>query len=252
MKNFFYSALLLSLLFFFSFSFAKGNPTAELAICKEQLHEIEHFETVTLEIMEKHEFWSGIVFKEQHTICKDSYQKLSEIYSSIEGIATENENQEEIHLLLDKFQDVYNQARLAYEKVIFADHAVETKARKDLEVEKNYFKLWEQVLYKRKRIDGLYLKTIKIGTSSYGGSGDRETQQPRKRAIYYKTNVYYDHALIQLKLRRSYLDKIEIEEKIIKILDKIEVLLNRETKVLEKELRKIDDPETIFTKIMEY
>jgi hypothetical protein len=115
-----------------------------------------------------------------------------------------------------------------------------------------YFRLWEQTYALKKRIDVMYVKEEKMNVH-YGGMSDYKYQSVRKRNLYEACINIYESSLADLKSSADcdHYARIQILNRLLPVMNKCEELsFDENTRDLEKDLRKEDDPQKMAELIL--
>ncbi len=124
----------------------------------------------------------------------------------------------------------------------------ESEARAD-----EYFRLWDAVVRKKKRVDNLF--TFKEVVGSQVLMLQREVTSVEKRAIFQAYTLLYNRYLQQLKVTAEcdYYMKIQTLRRMQPVLEVAEKLVYiHNTRSFEKILRNIDDPELLEKELLSY
>ena len=234
----------------FSYTQDPGGTGTELASkVREKIDQLESNKARVEQILESVKDWDNGIIANQGVIYNDALAKLNtmykEVYDKAELEAVELARYEVM------IENELNRAQLAYEKLHFLKKAIEVKEMKEDEWEDIYFRLWNNISEKKERVDDAYIRTSKNNTY-YGGASEVEIQQIRKRKLYDAGMSYYNNALLHLRREKDYKDRIEIEEKVIALLDRMNKLILEDTRALEKQLKKASDIEEYYNLIVNF
>jgi len=231
------------ILIFLAISYASdGYPAPDRL--KDRMEAMKEKRNELKEILARYDKWEVQPLLMEFDYFEKAFDKLKGIYRRTDDADT-------IDPLIRQFNQVYELALESYHRIIFADEVIHAMRNQENAWENEYFRLWERINYLKKRIDNLYLMKEKVSKNNFGGF-TREKTKARKRNLYYPAMEYYENKLVQMKRLDDYYSRIPIEEKLVKLFEKMDELFLARTRDLEKTLRKMDDPEKVYTTIIEY
>ena len=179
---------------------------------------------------------------------KTHLEEILALYDSYE-LSSFKRDINDVLKLIDDFEktaDEYTLARIQqrYELIIYAHNHVIDMTHEQDQIKNEYFTVWERVSYLKRRVDNLFTYELKGGSLALDiNEADKKV---RKKSIYQAYSSVYEQYMRKLKgiSECDYQSKIDILVKIDPILQASEqLLLQDDTRQIEKELRNIETPE---------
>lgn len=148
-------------------------------------------------------------------------------------------------ILLKSLQVEFTRIQYGFSLILEMQHQNDALRR-------TYFKLWGDFDQLKERVDRLYVSKNIIGSQALMISD--EVQKFRKKHIYTAYTTIYEQYGLRLKVVSDcdFEMKVEILEKLIKLLKVCEALLEVNTKELEKQLKSTDEINEKFRLLMTY
>jgi hypothetical protein len=176
-------------------------------------------------------------------IVEEEYRRLYTDLEKVEQILRDLKNSEDIGIR-NEFYDLFEEALDSYDKLIsLNDFFIQLENKKE-RWSNQYFDMWERTYAYKVRIDQLYVNEEKVNVH-YGGMKDAEVTKIRKKNIYESCNAVYDKTLTQLKRLNDcdHYGRILLLEELLPVLQKCsKLILVKNTRSLEKELKRTNDP----------
>ena len=179
---------------------------------------------------------------------KTHLEEILALYDSYE-LSSFKRDINDVLKLIDDFEktaDDYTLDRIQqrYELIIYAHNHVIDMTHEQDQIKNEYFTVWERVSYLKRRVDNLFTYELKGGSLALDiNEADKKV---RKKSIYQAYSSVYEQYMRKLKgiNECDYQSKIDILVKIDPILQASEqLLLQDDTRQIEKELRNIETPE---------
>ncbi len=186
-------------------------------------------------------------------VVEEEYNRLTTSLDQVKHTLAELKISEST-VIKNQFYDLYESIVNSYDKLVTLYDFYRQLENKKEEWSNQYFRLWEQTYDLKTRVERVYVKEEKMNVH-YGGLSDYKYKSVYKRNLYESCNSFYNASLLNLKSTGDcdHYQRILILEKVIPVLRKCEKLsAHEETRSLEKELRKTDDPEKIEQLILSF